>query len=149
MGPGFESPKVHQTEKSVQSVFLTQWVHPFPYRTRKLSAAVVKILGWRRPGKIAQRRHKRIRILSTDGVRVGYFNAVGPPVPIPNTEVKRCSGENTWLETTREDSSWPTSLKGKLNKFPFCFIFLLSSVGSADRDLCTKRLCIRIYKTAV
>ena len=88
-----------------ESVILTQWVHPFPYRTRKLSAAVVKILGWRRPGKIAQRRHKRIRILSTDGVRVGYFNAVGPPVPIPNTEVKRCSGENTWLETTREDSS--------------------------------------------
>jgi len=36
---------------------------------------------------------------------VGYFNAVGPPVPIPNTEVKRCSGENTWLETAREDSS--------------------------------------------
>ena len=38
-----------------ESVFLTQWVHPFPFRTRKLSAAVVKILGWRRPGKIAQR----------------------------------------------------------------------------------------------
>ncbi|MBO4309322.1 MAG: hypothetical protein J5885_05795, partial [Clostridia bacterium] len=26
-------------------------------------------------------------------------------VPIPNTEVKLCSGDNTWLETTREDSS--------------------------------------------
>jgi len=30
---------------------------------------------------------------------------VGPPVPIPNTEVKRCSGENTWLATARENSS--------------------------------------------
>ena len=88
MGPGFESPEVHQRTKSAfitrgssednpkftpdgkvgieseqkdtipnESVFLTQWVHPFPFRTRKLSAAVVKILGWRRPGKIAHRRH--------------------------------------------------------------------------------------------
>ena len=100
MGPGFESPEVHQptvwapltrpfTQKSQasphdgkasekvegkerekvginpeqkgsipnESVFLTQWVHPFPFRTRKLSAAVVKILGWRRPGKITHSRH--------------------------------------------------------------------------------------------
>ena len=26
---------------------------------------------------------------------VGDFNAQGPPVPIPNTEVKLCSAENT------------------------------------------------------
>ena len=42
---------------SRESVILTQWVHPFPFRTRKLSAAVAKILGWRRPGKIAHSRH--------------------------------------------------------------------------------------------
>ena len=81
MGPGFESPEVHHPTVSgannrvliaklvtvfpdgngskrsnlkVESVLLTQWVHPFPFRTRKLSAAVVKILGWRRPGKITQ-----------------------------------------------------------------------------------------------
>ena len=42
-----------------ESVFLTQWVHPFPFRTRKLSAAVAKILGWRRPGKIAHSRHSQ------------------------------------------------------------------------------------------
>ena len=40
--------------------------------------------------------------------RVGVTNAEGPPVPIPNTEVKLCSGENTWLEAAREDSSMPT-----------------------------------------
>ena len=39
---------------------------------------------------------------------VSVINAVGPPVPIPNTEVKRCSGENTWLETAREDNSMLT-----------------------------------------
>ena len=36
---------------------------------------------------------------------VSVIDAEGPPVPIPNTEVKLCSGENTWLETAREDSS--------------------------------------------
>ena len=38
-------------------------------------------------------------------IKVGVFNAEGPPVPIPNTEVKLCSGENTCLATDRKDSS--------------------------------------------
>jgi len=37
--------------------------------------------------------------------KVSATNAEGPPVPIPNTEVKLCSGENTLRETAREDSS--------------------------------------------
>ena len=36
---------------------------------------------------------------------VSATNAEGPPVPIPNTEVKLCSGENTLRATGREDSS--------------------------------------------
>ena len=51
-------------------------------------------------------------------VEVGEIYAEGPPVPIPNTEVKLCGADNTWRETAREDRSWPT-------------LFLLSSVGSA------------------
>ena len=39
---------------------------------------------------------------------VGLTNAEGPPVPIPNTEVKLCSADNTSLETMREDRSRPT-----------------------------------------
>ena len=39
---------------------------------------------------------------------VGLSNAEGPPVPIPNTEVKLCSADNTSLETMREDRSRPT-----------------------------------------
>ena len=35
---------------------------------------------------------------------VSALNAEGPPVPIPNTEVKLCSGENTSREAVREDS---------------------------------------------
>ena len=34
---------------------------------------------------------------------VGVYQGEGPPVPIPNTEVKLASAENTCLETDRED----------------------------------------------
>ena len=44
---------------------------------------------------------------------VSVMSAEGPPVPIPNTEVKLCSGENTLRATVREDSSMPTSDEGK------------------------------------
>ncbi len=40
--------------------------------------------------------------------KVGFLNAEGPPVPIPNTEVKLRSAENTLLATVREDRSKPT-----------------------------------------
>ena len=40
---------------------------------------------------------------------VGLSNAEGPPVPIPNTEVKLCSVDNTSRETVRKDRSRPTS----------------------------------------
>ena len=39
---------------------------------------------------------------------VGVNYAEGPPVPIPNTEVKLCRAENTWLATVREDKYTPT-----------------------------------------
>ena len=42
---------------------------------------------------------------------VGPFNAQGPPVPIPNTEVKLRSAEDTLLETVRENRSGPTSVE--------------------------------------
>ena len=42
---------------------------------------------------------------------VSVINAEGPLVPIPNTEVKLCSGENTLWETVREDSPMLTSTK--------------------------------------
>ena len=49
---------------------------------------------------------------------VGVTNAEGPPVPIPNTEVKLCSGENTLLEAAREDSSMPTQARERIKPFP-------------------------------
>ena len=50
--------------------------------------------------------------------KVGVTNAEGPPVPIPNTEVKLCSGDNTWLEAAREDSSMPTQDRERIKPFP-------------------------------
>ena len=51
-------------------------------------------------------KKKRKDLLQT----VSVSNAKGPPVPIPNTEVKLCSGDNTCLETSRDDSSMLTQV---------------------------------------
>ena len=37
--------------------------------------------------------------------KISVINAKGPPVPIPNTEVKLCSAEDTWPATARENRS--------------------------------------------
>ena len=61
---------------------------------------------------------------------VGVFNGEGPPVPIPNTEVKLTSADNTCLETDREDRSMPTS-KGLAQVKPFAFASLAQQVEHA------------------
>ena len=56
---------------------------------------------------------------------VGVFNGEGPPVPIPNTEVKLTCAENTCLATDRENRSMPTQalreFLGALDLFKFFF----------------------------
>ena len=39
---------------------------------------------------------------------VGVDYNEGPPVPIPNTEVKLACADNTWLATARDDRLMPT-----------------------------------------
>ena len=41
-------------------------------------------------------------------MQVGVHSDEGPPVPIPNTEVKLVSADNTWWATAREDRETPT-----------------------------------------
>ena len=84
MGPGFESPEVHQRTKSA-------------FITRGSSVEIPQFIP---DGIVGINSYKR-----KNTTVVSVFNAVGPPVPFPNTEVKRCSGENTWLATARENSS--------------------------------------------
>ena len=54
-----------------------------------------------------QSDQKKHLLFSFQGIpeRAGVNGNEVPPVPIPNTEVKLCSGDNTWLETAREDNS--------------------------------------------
>ena len=40
---------------------------------------------------------------SKPSIRVGVDCDEGPPVPIPNTEVKLICADNTWRVTARED----------------------------------------------
>ena len=49
-------------------------------------------------------------------IAVGVFNGEGPPVPIPNTEVKLTSADNTCLETDREDRSTPTQSSREITR---------------------------------
>ena len=57
--------------------------------------------------------------------KVGVFSDEGPPVPIPNTEVKLISADNTWLEAAREDKAMPTQrvMKPQFMTAVFCLIF--------------------------
>ena len=53
---------------------------------------------------------------------VGADNDEGPPVPIPNTEVKLISAYNTWLATAWENISMPALYKRKSDWLPFNII---------------------------
>ena len=49
------------------------------------------------------------KAVERDGKKqVGVDYGEGPPVPIPNTEVKLVRADNTWLATAREDRCSPT-----------------------------------------
>ena len=57
---------------------------------------------------------------------VGVDYNEGPPVPIPNTEVKLISAEDTWLETARDNRKMPTHE----SRYPkgICFLFILKNM---------------------
>ena len=59
------------------------------------------------------------------------INAEGPPVPIPNTEVKLCRAEDTQLATARENRYTPTQ-SGKPKRFPVLHLFYGSNKNLGD-----------------
>ena len=81
MGPGFESLKVHQRQVAAPN-----------------SLVCPKNFVFLSTDKEAGKRREICALVSVS-------NAEGPPVPIPNTEVKLCSAENTHLATSWEDRS--------------------------------------------
>ena len=64
---------------------------------------------------------------------VGVFSDEGPPVPIPNTEVKLISADNTWLEAAREDKAMPTQYHLRILRWLNSLNALIAqSVGSHE-----------------
>ena len=51
----------------------------------------------------------------------GDNDAEVPPVPIPNTEVKLCSADDTWREAARESRSSPEQKRSFLMRLLFLF----------------------------
>ena len=70
-----------------------RFLHFFEKSACNLKKAVVLLLSRR------ERRQNKI---------VGVDCREGPPVPIPNTEVKLAGAEDTWLETARKNRFSPT-----------------------------------------
>ena len=71
---------------------------------------------------------------SLENCIVGVDGDEGTPVPIPNTEVKLISVEDTWLDTARENRETPTQMtkaQRRDDRLSFWCICLLSSVGRA------------------
>ena len=81
MGPGFESPEVHQ----ILIISISYIVKEKNEEYREVNISLPPVAS-----------------------PVGVFNAQGPPVPIPNTEVKLCGAEDTCTEACRENRSMPT-----------------------------------------
>jgi hypothetical protein len=71
---------------------------------------------------------------------VGVDYDGGPPVPIPNTEVKPARAENTWLETAREDRFSPTLKDGFFIEAVF-FCFKCCSQSLLRRKEAAIKLC--------
>ena len=61
---------------------------------------------------------------------VGVFSGEGPPVPIPNTEVKLTCAEDTCLATGWKNRSTPTQSPGERSPG----LFLSGQAGGDDVD---------------
>src|SRR5688572_31531072 len=57
------------------SVALAAEIHPFPFRTRKLSPPAPMVLGWIRPGRVGRRRF--LTHASLTSVRLAVFLPLG------------------------------------------------------------------------
>ena len=70
---------------------------------------------------------------------VSVFSNEGPPVPIPNTEVKLICADDTWREAAWENRSMLTRLPCRGGGFPSCLLcrtVLYSSLAqSAEQPL--------------
>ena len=60
--------------------------------------------------------------------RVGVDDDEGPPVPIPNTEVKLISADDTWLATAWDNRKVPTSKQSPNRVAVFLYFFAFKRI---------------------
>ena len=68
-------------------------------------------------------------------LKTGANGGEVPPVPIPNTEVKLTSVENTWLETAWEDRAAPVQTVRKLVLYGLFDVYSSGSFGGRYSSL--------------
>ena len=61
------------------------------------------------------------------------------PVPIPNTEVKLFSADDTWREAAREIRTSPVRIKGHSKECLFCYICLKGALENGSVTWAAKR----------
>ena len=61
------------------------------------------------------------------------------PVPIPNTEVKLFSADDTWREAAREIRTSPVRKKGHSKECLFCYMCLKGALENGRVTLAAKR----------
>ena len=64
---------------------------------------------------------------------VGVFIGEGPPVPIPNTEVKLTYADNTYLATGWEDRSTPTQRERR--SMTVVLLFRLQRIDNGQQQI--------------
>ena len=124
MGPGFESLKAHQWP-------VGQAVKTAASHAANMGSIPVRVTICLPASCVRARIEKFILILVVACAIikiVGVDCGEGPPVPIPNTEVKLCSADGTWWEAARESRSLPELMQRCIAPL---HIFLNSSVGRA------------------
>ena len=102
MGPGFESPKADHVYKARALLYnvrgpLVKWL-----RQRPLTPLTSVRIRYGSPLLLRANKVVFDGLLSLTYI-VGADWYEGPPVPIPNTEVKLTSADNTYRVTGRED----------------------------------------------
>ena len=86
-----------ESGRPTQSVSIAMRVHPFPFRTRKLSSSVLTILGWKRPGKIRRCRHKLRAAYSGSYYFYDMDNSTSKIVHLPDMDYIRWMNLNKKL----------------------------------------------------
>ena len=108
MGPGFESPKADHVYKAQVLLYnvrgpLVKWLRQRPL-TPLTSVQIRYGSPVDRGSGVWYSRHTNERDSILEKLnKVGADCGEGPPVPIPNTEVKLTCAYDTWLATAREN----------------------------------------------